>query len=63
VFELFARTPPPLGYQLDYGPAGADSADFTLLRLDAVRVQVLRFRGWDQDVTGRYWHAGEDAQI
>jgi general stress protein 26 len=63
VFELFATTPPPLGYQLDYGPAGADSPDFTPLRLDAVRVQVLRFQGWDKDVTGRHWHARDDGQI
>src|SRR4029450_10860933 len=46
VFELFTRTPPPLGYALDYGPAGPRSPDFTPLRLDAVRAQVLRFRGW-----------------
>jgi uncharacterized pyridoxamine 5'-phosphate oxidase family protein len=59
VFELFTRTSPPLGYPLDYGPAGPRSRDFTPLRLDAVRAQVLRFQGWDKDITGRHWDAGE----
>jgi hypothetical protein len=61
VFDLFATTPPPLGYGPEgvagYGPDGPASPIFTPLRLDPWRVQILRFEGWTGNLTPRIWRA------
>ncbi|MFI6867162.1 pyridoxamine 5'-phosphate oxidase family protein [Nocardia sp. NPDC050406] len=42
VWELFTTTPPPLGYDLTtFGVTGPEDPNFTVLRLDPDRVQVL----------------------
>lgn len=42
VWDLFTTTPEPLGYDLTaFGVSGPDSPDFTVLRLDPDRIQVL----------------------
>ena len=58
VWDLFAATPPPLGYPLA-GPGMEDPTSplFTPLRLDPWRVQVFRFRGWEHGVAPRTWRA------
>lgn len=62
VYDLFATTPPPLGYDVSgYGPDGPRSPLFTPLRLDPWRVQVLRFPGWGGDLTPRIWRP--EAQV
>jgi hypothetical protein len=59
IWDLFASTPPPLGYD----PGGGGGLDgpshplFTPLRLDAWRVQILRFEGWDKSLQPRIWRA------
>ncbi len=58
VWDLFASTPPPLGYDPSGGGAldGPDNPVFTPLRLDPWRVQVMRFAGWDNHAW-RTWRA------
>ncbi|NNH72700.1 pyridoxamine 5'-phosphate oxidase family protein [Nocardia uniformis] len=42
VWDLFATTPPPLGYDLTaFGISGPDHPGFTALRLDPDRIQIL----------------------
>jgi len=59
VWDLFATTPPPLGYDPNpLGTLGGPGDDrFTPLRLDPWRVAVFRFEGWDKGITPRVWHA------
>jgi len=60
VWDLFMTTPPPVGYDLTaFGPAGPQSPAFTPLRLDPWRVQILRFSGWDGNLTPSLWRAGD----
>ncbi len=61
VGDLFATTPPPLGYDLGGGGilAGPDDPRFTPLRLAPWRVQILRFEGWTGNLTPRMWLAEE----
>ncbi|MFI6044259.1 pyridoxamine 5'-phosphate oxidase family protein [Nocardia sp. NPDC051321] len=46
VWDLFMTTPPPLGYDLRLFSPGPDSPQFSLLRLDPERVQVLDGAGF-----------------
>lgn len=63
VWNLFATTPPPLGYDLSvFGVEGADAPLFTPLRLDPYRVQILRFEGWGKDLTPRVWRSASEGE-
>ena len=55
VWDLFMRTPPPLGYDLtSYG--APDAPAFTPLRLDPTRVQVMAGSEYRfGDLRGRVW--------
>ena len=54
VFDLFNSTPPPLGYDLSaFGMA--DLTEFTPLRLEPWRVQIVVFDGWDKSIAPRTW--------
>jgi general stress protein 26 len=55
VWDLFMRTPPPLGYDVSsYG--SPSSASFTPLRLDPTRVQVMAGTEYPfGDLRGRVW--------
>jgi hypothetical protein len=56
VWDLFMTTPPPLGYDLSgYGSDGLRNPLFNPLRLDAWRVQILRFEGWTGNLVPRMW--------
>lgn len=59
VWDLFATTPPPLGYDPDaFGVLGGpENPLFTPLKLDPWRVAILRFAGWDQEIAPRVWRA------
>lgn len=58
VWDLFMNTPPPLGYDLSaFGSDGPAASNFTPLRLDPWRVQILRFEGWAEKLTPRMWRA------
>lgn len=57
VWDLFATTPAPLGYDPGGGGvlSGPEDSAFTPLRFDPWRIQVLRFPGWGGDLTPRVW--------
>jgi Pyridoxamine 5'-phosphate oxidase len=63
VWELFLRTPPPLGWgpegMAGYGEEEWRGAVFTPLRLEPWRVQVMNGREFPRgDLTGRVWRRG-----
>ncbi len=53
VWDLFMTTPPPVGYDLRLFSPGPDSPQFTLLRLDPERIQVLDGASFPTDFTPR----------
>ncbi|MEU7145356.1 pyridoxamine 5'-phosphate oxidase family protein [Nocardia sp. NPDC046473] len=53
VWDLFTTTPPPLGYDLRLFAPGPDSPQFSSLRLDPERVQVLDGAGFPTNLTPR----------
>jgi hypothetical protein len=58
VWDLFMTTPPPLGYDLRaFGIPDPESPLFMPLRIEPYRVQVLKFQGWEADLTPRIWRA------
>ncbi|MBF6542324.1 pyridoxamine 5'-phosphate oxidase family protein [Nocardia brasiliensis] len=60
VWDLFQTTPPPVGYDLSmFAPAGPESPQFTLLRLDPDRIQVLDGAGFPTNFTPRIARLGK----
>ncbi|MFI6166496.1 GNAT family N-acetyltransferase [Nocardia sp. NPDC051052] len=53
VWNLFMTTPPPLGYDLRQFSPGPDSEQFTVLRLEPERIQVLDGAGFPANFTPR----------